>query len=250
MRTLKFWSFANASEEKVELRIDGDIVDDSDVWIYEWFGEQCAAPNAFRQTLKEHKGKAIDVWINSRGGSVFAASGIYNALKEHKGLVTTKIDGQALSAGSIIAMAGDKVLMGPVSMMMVHNPWFRAGGDANEFRRYAEVLDQVKSAIVNAYEAKTGLSRDELWKLMDAETWMGANKAVELGFSDGILYAGEAGGEPAQNSLMFSRMAIQNSATASMRRFLDVGSRLRGPISAPLGMQLDLIKMKEVAERE
>jgi len=249
----RFWNFKNASEEKVELRIDGDIVDDNDVWIYEWFGESCASPNAFRQSLKEHKGKEITVWINSRGGNVWAASGIYNALKEHDGKVIVKIDGKALSAGSIIAMAGDEVLMGPVSMMMIHNPWFSAGGDANEFRRYAEVLDQVKSAIINAYEAKTGLARDELWKLMDDETWMGAHKAVELGFADGVLYAGDAGGEPVQNSMMFSRMAIQNSATASMRRFLDVAARIRGPVpapGAPMGMQLDLIKLKEVAERE
>ena len=223
------------------------------MWIYEWFGEKCASPNAFRQSLKEHRGKEITVWINSRGGNVWAASGIYNALKEHDGKVIVKVDGKALSAGSIIAMAGNEVLMGPVSMMMIHNPWFSAAGDANELRRSADVLDQVKEAIVNAYVAKTGLSRDELWKLMDEETWMGANKALELGFADGILYADDPSSQAAQNSLMFSRMAIQNSATASLRRFFDVAATIRGPAPAPgvpLSMQLDLIKLREVAERE
>lgn len=246
---MTFWNFKNLSDAAAELRISGDIVDDDVSWFYDWLDIPHAAPNAFRQALKEHAGKALTVWIDTAGGSVFAASGIYNALKEHKGHVTVKVDGQALSAGSIIAMAGDEVLMGPVSMMMIHNPWFRAAGDANEFRHHAEVLDQVKEAIINAYETKTGLNRDELWKLMDEETWMNARRAVELGFANGILYQEDADPEPAaMSAFAFSRLAIQNKATASMRRFFDVAAAAHGDAPPELALQIELMKLKEVPE--
>src|SRR5690625_1625923 len=106
---MKFWKFINkAEDEPVELHIKGDIVDNDDVWIYEWFGEDATAPNAFKEELSEFKGRDITVWIDSYGGSVFAGASIYNALKEHNGKITVKIDGKAMSAASVIAMAGDE----------------------------------------------------------------------------------------------------------------------------------------------
>lgn len=239
---MRFWNFKNLSGTEAELRISGDIVDDEDSWLYEWFGVEHAAPNGFRHALKEHAGKALTVWIDTTGGSVWAASGMYNALKEHDGKVTVKIDGKALSAGSIIAMAGDEILMGPVAMLMIHNAWVNVSGDAHKLRHAADVLDQVKEAIINAYTEKTGLPRDELGQLMDNETWMNAHKAVELGFADGILYQDEPEPKPA---FAFSRLAIQNKATASMRRFFDVAAKMHGD---DLSMQLELLKIKEVSE--
>ena len=109
-------------------------------------------------------------------------------LKEYPGNVTIKIDGIAASAASLIAMAGDSVLMSPVSMMMIHNPLTMAVGNADDMKKTAEMLNEVKDSIINAYELKTGLSRAKLSHLMDDETWMNAVKAVELGFADGILY--------------------------------------------------------------
>ena len=109
-------------------------------------------------------------------------------LKEYPGNVTIKIDGIAASAASLIAMAGDSVLMSPVSMMMIHNPLTMAVGNADDMQKAAAMLDEVKESIINAYELKTGLSRAKLSHLMDDETWMNAVKAVELGFADGILY--------------------------------------------------------------
>ena len=129
----------------------------------------------------------ITVWINSPGGDCVAAAQIYNMLMEYKGNVTVKIDGIAASAASVIAMAGTRVLMSPVSMLMIHNPMTVAMGDAAEMEKAIEMLASVKDSIINAYEIKTGLSRAKLSHLMDAETWMDAGKAVELGFADEIM---------------------------------------------------------------
>ena len=129
----------------------------------------------------------ITVWINSPGGDCVAAAQIYNMLMDYKGDVTVKIDGIAASAASVIAMAGTKVLVSPVSMLMIHNPMTAAFGNSDEMQKAIEMLGSVKDSIINAYEIKTGLSRAKLAHLMDAETWMDANKAVELGFADGIM---------------------------------------------------------------
>lgn len=129
----------------------------------------------------------ITVWINSPGGDCVAAAQIYNMLADYKGNVTVKIDGIAASAASVIAMAGDNVLMSPVSMMMIHNPATVAFGDHTEMAKAIEMLEGVKDSIINAYSLKTGMSRAKLSRLMDAETWMDATKAVELGFADDII---------------------------------------------------------------
>ena len=120
-----------------------------------------------------------------------AAAQIYNMLMDYPHNVTVKIDGIAASAASVIAMAGTKVLVSPVSMMMIHNPMTVAMGDTAEMQKAIEMLGSVKDSIINAYEIKTGLSRAKLSHLMDAETWMDANKAVELGFADDVLARAE-----------------------------------------------------------
>ena len=163
-----------------------------------------------------------------------AAAQIYNMLADYKGNVTVKIDGIAASAASVIAMAGDNVLMSPVSMMMIHNPATVAFGDHTEMAKAIEMLEGVKDSIINAYSLKTGMSRAKLSKLMDAETWMDATKAVELGFADDIITKNELpkkkedepdeDGESdedesteeddkkkSSNSVLFSRKAVNNA---------------------------------------
>lgn len=127
------------------------------------------------------------MWINSPGGDCVAAAQIYNMLMDYKGSVTVKIDGIAASAASVIAMAGTKVYVSPVSMLMIHNPMTVAMGNAADMEKAIDMLSSVKDSIINAYELKTGLSRAKISHLMDDETWMDANKAVELGFADEIL---------------------------------------------------------------
>ncbi len=140
----------------------------------------------FRNELFAGKGP-VTIWLNSPGGDCVAASQIYSMLMDYKGDVTVKIDGIAASAASVIAMAGTKVLMAPTSLLMIHNPMTMAFGDYTEMQKAISMLDEVKESIINAYEIKTGMSRAKLAHLMDSETWMNANKAIELGFADDIL---------------------------------------------------------------
>ena len=144
----------------------------------------------FKDELNAGSGD-ITVWINSPGGDCVAAAQIYNMLTQYKGNVTVKIDGIAASAASVIAMAGNTVMMSPVSMMMIHNPATIAFGDHTEMQKAIDMLAEVKESIINAYVIKTGLTRAKLSHLMDAETWMDANKAVELGFADDIIQKAE-----------------------------------------------------------
>ena len=155
----------------------------------------------------------ITVWINSPGGDCVAAAQIYNMLMDYKGNVTVKIDGIAASAASVIAMAGTKVLMSPVSMLMIHNPMTAAFGDCGEMQKAIEMLGSVKDSIINAYEIKTGLSRAKLSHLMDAETWMDANKAVELGFADEVMTRAEQTEDIAAPtvSMLYSKANVVNS---------------------------------------
>ena len=140
----------------------------------------------FREELFAGDGDIV-IWINSPGGDCIAASQIYSMLMDYKGNVTVKIDGVAASAASVIAMAGTHVLMAPTALMMIHNPMTVAFGDHTDMQKAIEMLEEVKESIINAYEIKTDLSRAKLSHLMDSETWMNANKAVELGFADDIL---------------------------------------------------------------
>ena len=106
---------------------------------------------------------------------------------DYQSEVTVKVDGIAASAASVIAMAGNKVLMAPTALMMIHNPSMMAFGDHNDMAKAIDILDEVKESIINAYEIKTGQSRAVLSHLMENETWMNAKKAIELHFADGIL---------------------------------------------------------------
>lgn len=243
----KFWSFVKneANPEEVELRIEGEIIDDDYAWFYEWFGLNHISPNEFRAELQEHAGKNLIVWIDSWGGDVTAAAGIYNALKEHKGKVTVKIDGKAVSAASVIAMAGDEVLMSPVGIMMIHNPWTGVVGEAKDMRHMADVLDEIKDTIINAYQLKTGRSRAKISKMMDEETWMSANKALSEGFIDGMLYTDSSESGPVENSFMFSRMAIQNKVSESMKRIIEQYNKLG--IAGASGTGFNIPKTQESA---
>lgn len=206
----KFWNFAPKDEKTVELRIDGDIVDDSDVWLYEWIGETCTSPNAFREALNAYKGMNINVWIDSFGGSVFAATGIYNALAEHVrqgGTVTTIGDGKVMSAATVIFMAGQKRQVTKGCVFMIHNPLTSVDGYAEDLRKTADILDVVKESIINAYES-TGKSREELSDMMNAETYMDASQTVQEGFATEILQVSEKAADNNSPVRALARKAI------------------------------------------
>lgn len=205
----KFWNWARDADETRTLYLHGVIAEES------WF-EDDVTPALFKAELLSGGGD-ITVWINSPGGDCVAAAQIYNMLMDYPGNVTVKIDGIAASAASVIAMAGTKVLMSPTGLMMIHNPLTVAIGDSEEMQKAIQMLDEVKESIINAYEIKTGLSRAKLSHLMDAETWLNSNKALELGFADGILFREEASPVQAQNSFTFSRRAVTNSLMDKLR---------------------------------
>ena len=197
----KFWNWVKNEEGERSLYLDGYIAKDS------WFNDD-VTPKQFKEELELSDGD-ISVWLNSPGGDVFAANQIYNMLKEHKGKVTVKIDGLAASAASIISMAGDEILISPVGMIMVHNPAAMVFGEESDFQSGIQMLNEVKESIINAYEKKTGLGRAKLSNMMNAETWMNAKKAVELGFADEILYEDKASELP--EAFMFDKMTVTNS---------------------------------------
>ena len=200
---MSFYNFVNKGEQEADLYITGDIVDSDDSWLYDYFEQDCTAPKNFKTELERHEGKHINLFIDSYGGSVFAAASIYTMLMQHKGGVTAKISSIAASAASVIAMAADKVLMSPTAMIMIHNPATQIGGDQHDLRHAADILDGIKESIINAYERKTHLSRDKISKLMDKESWFDYNEAKELGFADGIL-----GDEKEEN--FFNKATLNN----------------------------------------
>ena len=211
----KFWNWVKNEEPDSfgsdrTLYLDGEISDET------WFGDE-VTPSLFKQELEAGDGN-ITLWINSPGGDVFAAAQIYNMLMDYPHDVTVKIDALAASAASVIAMAGTKVLMSPVAMLMVHNPATIAIGDSEEMQRAIDMLAEVKESIMNAYEIKSGLSRHKISQLMDAETWMNAKEAVKLGFADEILFAGKKDEEPSEDGMemLFSRKAVTDSLLSKL----------------------------------
>lgn len=206
----KCWKIRNAadSSEEAELLIYGDISDET------WWGDE-VTPRQFHDDLATLEGKDLCVRINSGGGDVFAAVAIYNQLKTYGGKVTTRIDGLAASAATIIACAGEQVIMPSNALFMIHNPaMFAFGGyDANEMRECAEQLDVVKQTIVNTYLTRSSLSEEELCQMMDDETWMTADEALDYGFVDTIDEK-----EAVTNSLRGGRL-FMNSVSCDLSRY-------------------------------
>lgn len=267
MKNKKFWNWKSrktlnqANEEVAErvLELHGTIAEES------WFDDD-VTPQLFKDELNAGSGD-ITVWINSPGGDCVAAAQIYNMLTQYKGNVTVKIDGIAASAASVIAMAGNKVLMSPVSMMMIHNPATVAFGDHAEMQKAIDMLAEVKESIINAYVIKTGLTRAKLSHLMDAETWMDANKAVELGFADDIITRAETKPNtedpdeededesieeeekkvPA-NSMLFSRKAVNNALMNKLEKHYSKPKQTvtkQAEISAPANKGTPAKEIKE-----
>ncbi|HGI4411690.1 TPA: head maturation protease, ClpP-related [Streptococcus agalactiae] len=208
----KFWNFTDEGEVRT-LRIEGQIADET------WFGDE-VTPQLFKNDLLAGTGD-ITLWINSPGGDVFAAAQIYNMLMDYQGDLHVIIDGLAASAASVIAIAGTTVSMSPVAMMMIHNPWTFAQGEAKDMAKVIEMLGEIKESIINAYELRTGLSRTKISHLMDSESWFNAKKAVELGFADKVLFEKEETPEQDhQNSYTFSRVTAAHDLVVKLQASL------------------------------
>ena len=174
----RFWNWSGPQNQRV-LTISGTIAEDS------WVDDE-VTPQVFQDELSQGKGP-IDLWLNSPGGDCVAASRIYTMLMNYPDDVNVKIDGIAASAASVIAMAGTKVSMAPTAMIMIHNPLTIVGGQKEDLDQAAQMLAETKESIIYAYELKTNLPREKISAMMDDETWMNVNKAIELGFADDML---------------------------------------------------------------
>ncbi|MCT4404794.1 MAG: head maturation protease, ClpP-related [Leuconostoc pseudomesenteroides] len=166
-----------ATNNVAQIDIFGDIVSEK------WFDEETSA-TSFRDALKELGDvSTINLSINSGGGSVFDGIAIYNMLKSHKATVNVYVEGLAASIASVIAMAGDTITMRSGSMMMVHMPWTLSQGNAEEMRKTADTLEKTGDSIVDIYSERTGIPSDDIRNIMNEETWLSAEEAVEQGWA-------------------------------------------------------------------
>ena len=217
---MKFWKWSNSvSSNNQELILDGPIASDT------WWGDE-VTPDLFREELKQHAGD-LTVVINSPGGDVFAGLAIYNALVNHNGNVTVRVDGLAASIASVIAMAGDKIVMSPGSMIMIHRPSVCAMGTVDDMEKAKDVLTKIEEGITPIYAKRTGLDEDKIAELLEAETWMLADKAVELGFADEVSEAPEKQkqDEGVQNAMgmnfAFSMSAVKQADAKPMQSLVE-----------------------------
>lgn len=171
----------------------GDANEPAEILIYDVIGgpswwEDTVSAKQFVSDLKDIGAKQdVVVRINSPGGNVLHGTAIFNALRAHKGHVTTRVDGMALSMASVVAIAGDTVEMSNNALMMIHNPHGMWGGDAKAMRDYADLLDKMKSQLVAAYRTKSSKTEQEIAEAMDSETWLTAAEAKEFGFVDSVI---------------------------------------------------------------
>ncbi|WP_182200096.1 head maturation protease, ClpP-related [Paraliobacillus salinarum] len=173
------------------INVKGPIVSSDISWIYDLFDIEHTSPQGVAKQIEEADGDSLEVIINSGGGEVYAASEIYTELKSYAASVETRIVGLAASAASVIAMAGDRVLIAPTGEMMIHNSKMGYLGDHRDMSKASEMLQNTDKTIANAYRLKTGMNEKELLDLMGEETWLTPQDALEKGLVDEIMFENE-----------------------------------------------------------
>lgn len=171
-----FLTVKNETSTSADLYFYGDIVSS---WWGAW-DDTDQYPEAIRDFLKEHEDKALNIYVHSGGGSVFAGIAIYNMLRRHKGFKTVYVDGMAASIASVIALAGDRVVVPSNAFLMIHKPWVDCWGNATELREMADELDKIETGIMNTYaeHLNEGVDISEIQKMVDAETWLNGKEAA------------------------------------------------------------------------
>lgn len=233
-----------------KINVRGAIISNADKEAYNFFDVDSTCPNDISSQLIN--GEDVEIVINSGGGNVFAGAEIYSMLKEHTGQVIAKVTSIAASSASIIAMGADKVLMSPPSQMMIHNVSVKAGGDYRDMEHTAEVLKSANSSLANAYRIKTGLSEEEILDMMNKETWLSPQKAIELGFADEIMYENKIN----EDELELVANATNDTVTlpkAVINKYYELNNSISTPsentqvdflMQKKLSAQLQLLKLK------
>lgn len=174
-----------------KINIKGVIIPNEDKWIYDWFEIENTAPKDVLNELPED-GSPVEFIINSPGGDVYSGSEIYTAIKDYSGETVGKIVGIAASAASVIAMGVDKLLISPTAQIMIHNVSSGARGDYRDLRHQSNVLENWNKSIASAYQLKSGKPYEELLSMMDDETWLNAQQALEFNLVDEIMFQNNA----------------------------------------------------------
>lgn len=196
----------------MKINVKGAIVPNNDKWIYDMLEMDATSPKDVFDALSSTD-EDVEVIINSGGGDVFSGSEIYTVLKEHPSNVNVKVVGVAASAASVIAMAGSKIEMSPTAQMMIHNASTLVAGDNRAMASASDMLSSVNRGIANAYIEKTGKAEQEILDLMNEETWLNAQDAVDLGFADSKMFDESAPKLVANSGQMLSNDAVNRIAT-------------------------------------
>lgn len=225
------------------INVKGTIISNDLKEAYDWYELESTCPSDIMQHLT---GEDVKVIINSGGGSVMAGAEIYTALKSYAGKVVVEIHSFAGSSASIIAMGGDEVHISPTAQIMIHNVSMGNQGDYRSMEQAAEILKSTNEALANAYVLKTGITKDEVLAMMNKETWLNADKAVELGFANKIMFQEEK--QEAVNPM--SLVASYNNNTLPQQvinKFNDMKNeqKLKSE-KAKHTAQLNLLKLKEI----
>ena len=191
-----------------------------EISIYDEIGDYGTSAKNFIQDLKSAGDKNITLRMNSVGGSVFDGLAIYNVLRAHKGHVNVKIEGLSASIASIIALAGDKIEMAENGFFMIHNPFGKSAGDAEDMRKTADLLDKIKQELVSIYASKTELTNEEISNMMDEETWLTSQEAKDMGFIDVIT-------EPIKVAASFNFSKFTNVNESEVRNKLELISNIK-----------------------
>lgn len=203
-----------------KINVKGAVVGNDNAEIYNWLGYDYISPRQVEDALNNDIDGQVQVNVNSGGGSVFAASEIYTMLKAYSGKVTVNIQGLAASAASVIAMAGDVVNMSPTAQMMIHKASTISRGNADDFAHDSKMLDVTDQSIVNAYEAKTGMNRDDILQMMANTTFMTAQDAVDKGFADNISTGEEENSQVPQMVNTINTPIISNNAISKIKTLM------------------------------
>ncbi|WP_129045013.1 head maturation protease, ClpP-related [Companilactobacillus metriopterae] len=174
-----------------KLQINGAVVSNDYGMMYDFFGMDYTSPAKVQDFLNESDTEDIEIVINSGGGDVFAGSEIYSMLKDYSGNVDVKVYGIAASSASVIAMGGTTIKMSPTAQIMIHNVSSGANGDYRDMDKMSEILKNCNESLANSYVQKTGKTKEEILKMMNSETWLSADKAIEQGFADEMLFVSE-----------------------------------------------------------
>jgi len=172
----------------IRINLYGTIVASEDAWIYEYFEMDHTTPRQINEQLAQANGDDVEIYVNSPGGDVWAGSEIYSSLREYAGNTIAKVISLAASAASVAICGAKRVLISPTAQIMVHRASTGAWGNKNDLDQASQMVNSIDEGMVNAYEYKTGKTRDELFAWMDAETFMNAQQAVENGFADEVMF--------------------------------------------------------------